>query len=402
MKRIFFTVFTMATVIGVAKAQVDLVKKTSETAGDGTHGFHFTNIIDLSVTPIQNQGASGTCWSYSTNSFLESEMIKAGKTPMHLSPIYTARCQYTDKADRYVRFAQGGENGMGWGDGGEPHDVINMYAKYGTIPEDNYTGLINGRKINYFDPMQKVLKHIIDSVSKAPAPIDPAAWKAEFQKVLDDSLGTVPQTFTYNGKTYTPETFAKEVVGLDPDNYEEFISETTHPYYQKALMECSDDWAFQWDYNITPTDITDVIDNALKHGYTVAWGADVSEPYFNWMPFGVAFVPANAEALEGKKLTRDEKSAIFNGSREELTITPEIRQKGLDNLTTTDDHGMHIVGLAKDQDGKEFYIVKNSWGTVNEYKGFLYVSKAYVQYKTTSILVNKKAIPKSLKKKMHI
>ena len=145
-----------------------------------------------------------------------------------------------------------------------------------------------------------------------------------------------------------------------------------------------------------------MIDNALNHGYTVALGADVSEPYFNWRPFGVAFVPANAEALEGKKLTREETSAIFNGSREELAITPEIRQKGLDDLTTTDDHGMHIVGLAKDQDGKEFYIVKNSWGTTNEYKGFLYVSKAYVQYKTTSILVNKKAIPKSLKKKMHI
>ncbi|MDE1191917.1 MAG: C1 family peptidase [Arachidicoccus sp.] len=396
MRKIFLSVFVISTVIGVAKAQVDLVNKTSETAGDTVHGFKFTNIIDLSTTPIENQGRSGTCWSYSTNSFLESEMIKAGKTPVHLSKIYTARCQYTDKADRYVRF----QGGIAWGDGGEPHDVVNMYAKYGILPEANYTGLVNGKSINNFDPMQQGLKHIIDSVSKAHGAIDPTAWKAAFQKILDDSLGVVPQSFTYNGKSYTPQTFAKEVVGLDPNNYEEFISENTHPYYQKALMECSDDWAFQWDYNITPTDITDIIDNSLKNGYTVAWGADVSEPYFNWMPFGVAFVPANAEDLSGRRLTLDEKKAIFNGSRKELNITPEIRQKGLDNLTTTDDHGMHIVGLAKDQDGTEFYIVKNSWGTTNEYKGFLYVSKAYVQYKTTSILVNKKAIPKAIAKKL--
>ncbi|ANI87999.1 aminopeptidase [Arachidicoccus ginsenosidimutans] len=397
MKKIFLSAFALTAILSVANAQDNLVKKASETAGDNTkQGFHFTNVIDLSTTPIENQGSSGTCWSYSTNSFLESEMIKAGKKPLPLSPIYTARNQYTDKADRYVRF----QGAIGWGDGGEPHDVINMYAKYGTIPEANYSGLVNGKKINHFDGMQKLLKGIIDSVSKAHGAIDPAAWKAQFQKVLDDSLGAVPKTFTYEGKSYTPQTFAKEVVGLDPDNYEEFISETTAPYYKKALMECSDDWAFVYDYNVTPTDLTDVIDNALKKGYTVAWGADVSEPYFNWAPFGVAFVPANASSLEGKRLTRDEKAAIFNGSRDEMTITPEVRQAGLDNLTTTDDHGMHIVGLAKDQDGKEFYIVKNSWGETNQYKGFLYVSKAYVQYKTTSILVNKKAIPKSLKKKL--
>lgn len=398
MKRIFFTVFTMSTIIGVAKAQVDLVKKASENASNAAQqGFHFTNLIDLSVTPIENQGASGTCWSYSANSFLESEMIKNGKQPVHLSKMYTVRHAYQDKADAYVRM----QGGLSWGDGGEGHDVVNMYAKYGAMPEEDYTGLVNGRKINHFDPMQQLLKGILDSVSKIKGQINPAAWKAEFDKVLDDSLGIVPQTFTYNGKTYTPQTFAKEVVGLDPNGYEEFISQTITPYYKKAMMMASDNWAYQWDYNVTPADLTDIIDNALKHGYTVGWGADVSEPYFSW-PNGVAFVPKNALELEGKKLTPDEKAALYNGDRTEMEITPDIRQKGLDDYTTTDDHGMHIVGLAKDQDGKEFYIVKNSWGEKNDYKGFIYVSKAYVQYKTTSILVNKKAIPKSLKKKMHI
>lgn len=395
MKKPLFTLFTLLAIITLANAQVNLVNKTSDTAGDSI-GFHFTNIIDLSTTPIENQGRSGTCWSYSTNSFLESEMIKAGKIPVELSKIYTARCQYMDKADRYVRF----QGNMGWGDGGEAHDVINMYAKYGAVPEADYTGLVNGRKINKFGPMQKVLKGILDSVIALHGPYDPNAWKAQFKKVLDDSLGIVPQTFTYDGKSYTPQTFADDVVGLDAGNYEEFISESKHPYYKKTLMEFSDNWAFQYVYNITPTDFTTIIDNALSHGYTVAWSTDVSEPYFNWMPFGVAFVPVNALQLEGKKLTKEEKKTIFNGSREELTITPTMRQRSLDNLTTTDDHGMHIVGFAKDQDGKEFYIVKNSWGDSNEYKGFLYVSKAYVQYKTTSILVNKKAIPKKIRKSL--
>ena len=395
MKKFILSAFIITAGIA-ANAQVDLVNKVSQNAAD-TQNFRFVNLIDLSTTPIENQGASGTCWSYSTNSFLESEMIRKGKKPVHLSKIYTARCEYMDKANRYVLL----QGGLSWGDGGEAHDVINLSAKYGIMPEEAYTGLINGNTINHFDPMQAELKAILDSVVKAPAPINPAAWRAQFKRVLDKYLGAVPQTFVYEGKTYTPQSFAKDVVGFNPNDYEEFISQTTSPYYQKALMEIPDDWAFQWDYNIKPTDIITIIDNALKNGYTVAWAADVSEPYFSW-PNGVAFVPKNAQELEGKKLTLEEKHALFNGDRTEMEITPEIRQAAIENLTTTDDHGMHIVGLAKDQDGKEFYIVKNSWGEKNGYKGFLYVSKNYVLYKTTGILVNKNAIPKELRKKMNL
>ena len=396
MKKLFLSAFAVAVGFAFANAQVDLVNKVNGNAAD-TQNFRFVNLIDLSTTPVENQGASGTCWSYSTNSFLESEMLKKGKKPVHLSKIYTARCEYTDKANRFVLL----QGGLSWGDGGEAHDVINLSAKYGIMPEDAYTGLINGNTINHFDPMQAELKAILDSVVKVPAPINPAAWRAQFQQVLDKYLGVVPKTFVYEGKTYTSQTFAKDVVGFNPNDYEEFISQTSAPYYQKALMEIPDDWAFQWNYNIKLTDIISIIDNALKNGYTVAWAADVSEPYFSWLN-GVAFVPKNAQELEGKKLTQEEKNALFNGDRTEMQITPEIRQDAIENLTTTDDHGMHIVGLAKDQDGKEFYIVKNSWGETNGYKGFLYVSKAYVLYKTTGILVNKNAIPKELRKKMNI
>lgn len=398
MKRTLLSAFAVLLTVSMATAQVNLVNKASENATDAAkQGFQFTNVIDLSTTPVENQGSSGTCWSYSANSFLESEMIKNGQPPIHLSKIYTVRNAYMEKANAYVLM----QGGLSWGDGGEAHDVINMYAKYGTLPESEYTGLVNGRTINRFGPMQKKLKALLDSVIAIKGKIDPAAWKSAFKKILDDSLGVVPTSFQYNGKTYTPETFAKEVAHLDADNYVEFISQTSTPYYQKAMMMASDNWAYQWDYNVTPTDLTDIIDNALKNGYTVGWGADVSEPYFSW-PNGVAFVPANAQSLEGQKLTREQKAAIYNGDRTEMTITPELRQQGLENYTTTDDHGMHIVGLAKDQDGKEFYIVKNSWGTKNDYKGFLYVSKAYVQYKSTSILVNKKSVPKSLARKMSL
>lgn len=398
MKRTLLSAFAVLVTVSMATAQVNLVKKASENATDAAkQGFNFTNVIDLSTTPVENQGSSGTCWSYSANSFLESEMIKNGQAPIHLSKIYTVRNAYMEKAEAYVLM----KGGLSWGDGGEGHDVINMYAKYGTLPESDYTGLVNGKQINHFGPMQKKLKALLDSVVAAKGQIDPAAWRAEFKKILDDSLGVVPSSFQYNGKTYTPETFAKDIAHLDADNYIEFISQTSTPYYKKAMMMASDNWAYQWDYNVTPTDMTDVIDNALKNGYTVGWGADVSEPYFSW-PNGVAFVPKNAEELEGKKLTRDEKAAIYNGDRTELVITPELRQQGLEDYTTTDDHGMHIVGMAKDQDGKEFYIVKNSWGTKNDYKGFLYVSKAYVQYKTTSLLVNKKGVPKSLARKINM
>ncbi|MBZ4191801.1 aminopeptidase C [Niabella beijingensis] len=394
-RKFFLTVVLSVTVAGSSwlHAQDDLIKKISGNSSDST-GFRFTNSINLAVTPVENQGSSGTCWSYSTNSFLESEMIKAGKKPVPLAKIYTARRSYEDKAENYVKM----NGAVSWGDGGEPHDVINMYAKYGAVPEEAYTGLLNGATTNNFSEMQALLKSMLDAVIKNPAGVLSPNWKKAFSATLDAYLGPVPPMFTYQNKSYTPQSFAKEVVGLDPNNYIEFISQNNTAYWQKAMMMVPDNWAFQWDYNIPPASITDVIDNALKNGYTVAWGTDVSEPYFSW-PNGVAFVPQNPASYV-KNISPAQKKELFNGPRTEPEITPELRQLGIENGQTSDDHGMHIVGLSKDQNGKEYYIVKNSWGTGNDYKGYLHVTKAYVQYKTTSILVNKKAVPQSVASKI--
>lgn len=394
MKSKLFLFIALCLVLASAQAQVDLVNKVIDNKSENAkNGFQFTTIVDAQTTPVENQGASGTCWSYSTNSFLESEMIKAGKQPVPLSKIYSARCVYLDKAENYVRM----HGAVSWGDGGEPHDVINMFAKYGAMPESAYTGLHYGTKINKFDEMQTILKAMLDAVVQNKNGTLTPVWKDAFGKVLDTYLGEVPQTFTYNGKEYTPRTFASEVVGIDPGNYVEFISETNAPYWKKAMMMVPDNWAFQWDWNIPMEDITGIIDNALKKGYTVAWGADVSEPYFSWKN-GIAYVPE--QAASGIK--NEDKAGLFDGPKPEMNITPELRQQAFDNYSTTDDHGMQITGIAKDQNGREYYIVKNSWGTDNDYNGFLYVTKAFVQYKTTSFLVNRNGVPNDVKKKLGI
>ncbi|MCY1532728.1 Peptidase C1-like family protein [compost metagenome] len=322
-------------------------------------------------------------------------MIKAGRKPVQLSKIFHARKQYEDKAETYVRMS----GNIGWGDGGEAHDVIHLYGKYGAMPKEAYSGLQNGATRNNFGEMQAVIEGILKGVvANKNGTISPV-WKNVVNSALDGYLGTVPQTFTYEGKSYNPKTFASEVVGLNANDYIEFISQTNTPYWEKAMMMVPDNWSFQWINNIPMTDMTAVIDNALKSGYTVAWGADVSEPYFSW-PNGVAFVPDSAQFMDAKRMKKEDKEALFATVKKEMNITPELRQQGLDNQATTDDHGMHIVGMSKDQNGKEYYIVKNSWGEDNDYKGFLHVSKAYVQYKTTSILLNKKGVPASIMQKV--
>jgi bleomycin hydrolase len=376
-----------------AYSQVDLINKVAGNKSENAQeGFHFTTVVNAEATPVENQGASGTCWSYSTNSFLESEMIKNGGPAIHLSPVYTARCAYLEKAVNYVRM----HGALSWGDGGEPHDVINMYARYGTMPESVYTGLNYGTKINNFSEMMDIIKSMLDAVIKAPngGTLTPN-WKAAVSNVLNTYLGEVPKTFEYNGKTYTPESFAKEIVKLDPDNYMEFISQTNTPYWKKAMMMVPDNWAFQHDWNIPMNDITTIMDYALKHGYTIAWGTDVSEKYFSWKN-GIAYVPAASY----NEMNPQQKNAMFEGPKPEMNITPELRQQAFDNYQTTDDHGMQITGIARDQDGKEWYIVKNSWGTHNDYQGYLYVSKDFVLYKTTSFMVNKNGVPEDILQKL--
>jgi bleomycin hydrolase len=393
MKRIIL-MLAIAVPAFTVNAQDNLVNslKTNQTQ-NSKDGFQFTTLIDLANTSVKNQGSSGTCWSYSTTSFLESEMIREGKQPVDLSEVFTARCAYIEKGINYVRM----HGSVSLGDGGEPHDVINMYRKYGAIPRLYYTGLNYGTDINKFGEMSAIMEGILKAVVSNPNGELTPNWIVAYTGAIDAYLGKVPDTFTYNGKTYSPQTFAKEVVGLDPDNYVELGSETDHPYYSKYTLMVPDNWAFGQVYNVPVNDITDIIDNALKNGYTIEWSADVSEKSFSWKN-GVAYVPEKKYS----EMTDDERKNMFSGPKTELEITPEVREKAYDNYSTTDDHGMHIVGLAKDQNGKEYYIVKNSWGQSNDYKGYLYVTKAFVKYKTTAFMVNKNGVQKDIRQKVGV
>lgn len=378
----------------LANAQDDLVKKTSANASDSAkQKFVFTPVIKLDCTDVKNQGSSGTCWSYSANSFIESEMIKKGKKAVDIAEIFTARKVYEDKADNYVRM----HGALSYGDGGACHDVINMYAKYGTMPQSAYEGLNYGTNKNKFAEMQAILQGMLDAVVKNPNGQLTTSWKKAFNAVLDSYLGQVKDTFMYEGKKYTAKTFADKKVGINPEDYVELSSFTTAPYYSKTMLMVPDNWSFDQVYNVKMNDITDAIDNALEKGYTVVWATDVSEKTFSWKN-GVAYVPEK----EFDDMSDDEKKGLFDGPKPDRKITPQMRQKAFDNYSTTDDHGMHIVGTAKDQTGKEYYIVKNSWGDKNDYKGYLYVTKPYVQYKTTAFLLNKNGLPESMRSKLRL
>jgi bleomycin hydrolase len=375
-------------------AQDVLVNSLKLNASDKSkENFKFTEVINLGTTSVKSQGSSGTCWSYSTNSFLESEMIRLGKQPVELSQIYSARNVYVEKGINYVRM----HGAITLGDGGALHDVINMYKKYGTVPREVYTGLNYGTDKNKFAEMSSLIEGVLAAVVKNPNGELTPNWQKAYSAVIDSYLGKVPDNFTYKGKNYTPQSFAKEVVGINPDEYVEMSSFTNAPYYQKTTMMVPDNWSLDQVYNVKLNDMTDVIDNALKKGYTVAWATDVSEKSFSWKN-GVAYVASK----KFDDMTAEEKADMFNGPKAEPEITPEMRQAAFDNYATTDDHGMHIIGLAKDQTGKEYYIVKNSWGETNDYKGFLFVTKNFVKYKTTALLVNKGGIPAEIAKKLGV
>lgn len=393
----FKTLLLLLTVIigsQVALAQDILVNSLKVNASDKSkESFKFTDVINLANTSVKNQGSSGTCWSYSGNSFLESEMIRIGKQPIEISQIFTARNAYIEKGKNYVRM----HGAVTLGDGGSLHDVTNMLKKYGAVPQEVYTGLNYGTAKNKFGEMAALTEGLLAAAIKNPNGELTPNWIKAYEAVIDSYLGQVPQNFNYKGKNYTPQSFAKEVVGLNPDEYIEFSSYSNAPYYTKTMLMVPDNWSFDMIYNVRLNDMTDIIDNALKNGYTVAWATDVSEKSFSWKN-GIAYVPTK----KVDEMTPEEKENMFNGPKPEMEITEEVRQKAFDNYQTTDDHGMHIIGVSKDQDGKEYYIVKNSWGATNDYKGYLYVTKNFIKYKSTALMVNKGAIPAAIAKKMGI
>ena len=338
-KSIVLSSFLVATL--TANAQDVLVNSLKVNASAKSKElFQFTDVINLENTAVKNQGSSGTCWSYSANSFLESEMIRNGKKPVELAQVFSARNAYLEKGRNYVRM----HGAITLGDGGALHDVPNLLKKYGAVPQSVYTGLNYGTDKNKFAEMAALSEAFLKAVVTNPNGELTPNWERAYAALLDTYLGDVPKNFDYNGKKYTPESFAKEVVGLDSDDYVEISSFREYPYYTKNVLMVPDNWSLDQIYNVKMNDLTDIIDNALKTGYSVAWAGDVSEKSFSWKN-GVAYVPEKKVA----EMTDDEKANLFNGPQKELAVTEEMRQKAFDNYTTTDDHGMHIVGLAKDQ-----------------------------------------------------
>ena len=392
MKKLFLSLSLCLVATTAIKAQDNLVNSLKNNQSDSAKKFKFTPVINLENSPVKNQGSSGTCWSYSGNSFLESEMMKGGKDFADISEIYTARCAYIERAKNYVRM----HGNIGWGDGAELHDVVQIYKKYGAVPYEVYTGLNYGTSKNKFGEMQAALEGFLKGIVENKNGKLTKNWLPAFTAALDAYLGKVPEKFIWKGKQYTPQSFADEVVGINADDYIELSSYTYAPFYEPTLLMVPDNWSLQSVYNIPLQEMTDLVDHALDNGYTVAWATDVSEKYFSWKN-GVAIVPEK----EIEDMSADELKVMFDGPKTERTITPQVREDAFDNYTTTDDHGMHIVGVATDQNGKEYYMVKNSWGDANDYKGYLYVSKAFFQFKTTAILVNKNAIPSGLLRKLN-
>jgi len=353
-------------------------------------GFTFTMKKDIPCTPVKNQSATNTCWCFSGISVFESELIRMGKKPYDLSEMYIVRHTYEKKAENFARM----HGSASFSGGGEYGDLINGSREVGLMPDIAYPGLNYGEIKHNHSEMDAALKGYMDAVIKSPKLT--TAWLAGVKGILDAYLGKIPENFSYEGKTYTPISFMKEI-GINPDDYVVFTSFSHHPFYKQCVLEVPDNWAAGNFYNIPLDDFMQVIDNALINGYTVGWASDMSDKGFS-MKQGVAIIPEK----NWNEMTEDETSKAFNGPHPEKVITQELRQKEFDNYTTTDDHGMHIVGLATDQAGNTFYKVKNSWGVVGKYEGFIYVSRAFIMLRTTNCMVNKNAIPVAIAKKMGI
>ncbi|MDK2909272.1 MAG: bleomycin hydrolase [Bacteroidales bacterium] len=366
--------------------------------------YHFSLKKEIPHTSVKDQYRSGTCWSFSTLSFFESELIRAGKGEFDLSEMFCIRDAYEKKAERYVRM----HGSLNFGGGGAFHDVLHTIVQRGIVPENIYPGLNYGENKHVHGELDAVTKAYVDAIIKNPNRKLSTVWLEGFKGILDAYLGKVPEKFNYNGKEYTPRSFA-DMLGIKEDDYICLTSYTHHPFYKKFILEVPDNWAWGELYNLPLDDLMEVMDYALENGYSVAWAADVSEKGFAYNK-GLAVIPetdvaelTGSEKARWEKLTEKERaSQMYNLDRivPEKKVTQEMRQKEFDNYQTTDDHGMHMVGYGFDQFGNKYYYIKNSWGADNKFDGYFYASVPFVRLKTMDIMVHKNAIPPAIRKKL--
>lgn len=400
--RLILLVFSLLFVVNIVVAENNDEKEVAPT------GYIFEDELVLPATSIKNQHRSGTCWSFSGLSFLESEMLRLGKAEVDLSEMYIVWHTYSEKAQKHVRV----HGNLNFSAGGAFHDVTNMIKEFGIVPESVYDGLNYGEEKHVHGEMDRVLKQHVDAVVENKNRKLSTVWYESIESTLNSYLGELPKKFEYAGEEYTPQSFVSDYVGLNMDDYIEISSYTHHPFYGKFILEVPDNWSWDEVYNVPVNELEEIIDYSLNNGYTVAWAADVSEKGFASSAKGVAVMPStsmddmsDSEISRWESLSEKEKeSELYKLEKpvSEMNITQEMRQEAFDNYATTDDHGMHIIGMAKNQEGETFYKVKNSWGEYNKYDGYFYASKPYVNYKTMCIMVHKDAIPKSIKDKLEL
>ena len=366
----------------------------------------FTTVKEIPITSIKDQNRSGTCWAYSTLSYFEAEILKATGKTYDLCESFVANKTYMDRATQVIRL----HGDCQFSQGGSAYDVLYVLKHYGICPEDAmpFPGSLYGDSLNNFNEFFSLMSPYVDAIAKNKATKISNQWKPGLQGILNAYLGECPANFTFEGKSYTPETFVNSL-GINLDDYVSITSFSHHPFYTQFAVEVQDNWRNPLSWNLPMEDMMRIIDNAIDKGYTVAWGGDVSEDGFTRKGLGYAIDSKKAQSLTGSdmarwlKLTRTEKTSLLDSlgcKVPEITPTQERRQERYDNWELTDDHGMLIYGLAKDQNGKEYYLVKNSWGEAGDYKGIWYMTKTFVADNTMDYMVNINAIPKDILKKM--
>ncbi|MBP3614861.1 MAG: aminopeptidase [Bacteroidaceae bacterium] len=367
----------------------------------------FTVVKENPITSIKNQNRAGTCWCYSSLAFIESELLRMGKGEYDFSEMFIVHNTYLDRADKAVRT----HGDVSFSQGGSFYDVIYGMEQFGLVPEaEMRPGVMYGETLSNHNELTAVSDAVVAAIAKGKhrslqvGTDGQPLWKKAIAAIHDIYLGVRPEKFTYNGKEYTPKSFY-ESTGLKASDYVSLTSYTHHPFYSSFVLEIQDNWRWAQSYNLPIDELLEVFDNAIDKGYTIAWGSDVSEAGFTRN--GTAVMPDDAKSgdLQGSdmarwlKLSEEEKKVTPKPSSEKW-CTQEERQIAYDNWETTDDHGMQIYGKAKDQNGTEYYMVKNSWGESGKYKGIWYASKAFVRYKTMNIVVHKDALPKHIAKKL--
>ena len=382
-------------------AAVLALAATAATAQD----YQFTTVKENPITSIKNQYRSGTCWCFSALSFVESEILRTKGIEVDLSEMFVVGKSYRDRAIKYVRL----DGHLNFAAGSSFGDVLHVIDDYGIVPQ-NFTegyGFNYGTELPVHGELDAALLGYVDAIVKNPNRQLSTAWVKGFDGIVAAYFGEYPETFTVDGVEYTPKSYC-EHIGFNMNDYVNLTSFTHHPFYSQFIIEVPDNWRWDTAYNLPIDEFREVMYNAIEKGYTIAWGSDVSEKGFTRN--GIAVMPVEKKkAAAGSdqekwvgKAAEEKAEEAKPELPEEMVITQEMRQDGYDRKTTTDDHGMHIYGLAQDQNGTKYFMVKNSWGEAGKYKGIWYASDAFVRHKTLNIVVHKDALPKDIKKKLGI